>query len=283
MAKLPPYTIVGNNTGEWAPPKKLSVSEVQAMGLGGEGGGIAPGDKGHITVGAGGGWTINGLVVTDAMVVAANKDGTAATPSMRTLGTGAAQACAGNDSRLSDARTPTSHGHAIVNVTGLQAALDGKSATDHTHPGGGGDSVVVLAADVTNNNGVANTIASVTGLAFPVVSGETYWFEFVIPYTAAATTTGSRWSITGPTNSMLAYRSEYTLTATTVTTNCCSAYDFPAASNLSSLTVGNVATIWGHIRVTANGSVTARFASEVLSSAIVAKAGALVRYRKVLP
>jgi hypothetical protein len=37
------------------------------------------------------------------------KDGTSGTPSLRTLGTGAQQAAAGNDARLSDARTPTSH------------------------------------------------------------------------------------------------------------------------------------------------------------------------------
>jgi hypothetical protein len=36
-------------------------------------------------------------------------DAAAATGSLRTLGTGAAQAAAGNDSRLSDARTPTAH------------------------------------------------------------------------------------------------------------------------------------------------------------------------------
>jgi len=47
------------------------------------------------------------LSVTDAQVAAANKDGASGTPSMRTLGTGAAQATAGNDPRLSDARTPT--------------------------------------------------------------------------------------------------------------------------------------------------------------------------------
>jgi len=50
--------------------------------------------------------TIAALTVTDAQVAAANKDGAAATPSMRTLGTGAAQAAAGNDSRLSDSRAP---------------------------------------------------------------------------------------------------------------------------------------------------------------------------------
>jgi len=47
--------------------------------------------------------------IVDADVAAANKDGTAATPSLRTLGTGAQQAAAGNDSRLSDARAPTAH------------------------------------------------------------------------------------------------------------------------------------------------------------------------------
>jgi hypothetical protein len=45
--------------------------------------------------------------VTDAKVAAANKDGAANVFSMRTLGTGSLQAAAGNDSRLSDARTPT--------------------------------------------------------------------------------------------------------------------------------------------------------------------------------
>jgi hypothetical protein len=45
--------------------------------------------------------------LTDADVATANKDGTASTPSLRTLGTGAQQAVAGNDARLSDARTPT--------------------------------------------------------------------------------------------------------------------------------------------------------------------------------
>jgi hypothetical protein len=45
--------------------------------------------------------------LTDADIAAANKDGTAGTPSLRTLGTGAQQAAAGNDARLSDGRTPT--------------------------------------------------------------------------------------------------------------------------------------------------------------------------------
>lgn len=138
---------------------------------------------------------------------------------------------------------------------------------------------VVLGSDVTNNNASANTIADVTGLSFSVTAGETYWFRFVIAYTAAATTTGSRWSINGPGSpTLLNYTSHYTLTATSETNNHATAYDIPAASNASSLTAGNVAIIEGIIRPSANGTVIARFASEVSSSAIVAKAGSLLTW-----
>lgn len=139
--------------------------------------------------------------------------------------------------------------------------------------------LVVLASDVMNNNGVANTIADVTGLSFPVVSGQTYWFLFTIAYTAAATTTGSRWTVNGPAApTALAYVSDYTLTVTSQTVNYATAYDIPAAANASSLTAGNVARIEGIITPSASGTVIARFASEVLSSAIVAKAGSLLQW-----
>ncbi|MBY0263617.1 MAG: hypothetical protein K2Q20_14825 [Phycisphaerales bacterium] len=41
--------------------------------------------------------------------------------------------CVGNDSRLSNARTPTSHTHATSEITGLDTALAGKAASSHTH------------------------------------------------------------------------------------------------------------------------------------------------------
>ena len=142
---------------------------------------------------------------------------------------------------------------------------------------------VVLAEDVINNNATLNTMQDVTGLSFPVTADETYWFEFTIPYTSAATGTGSRWSINGPASpTMLNYRSEYTLTATTTTVNSATAYDTPASFNASSLTAGNVATIWGFIKPSGNGSVVARFASETANTAITAKAGATLRWMRVL-
>lgn len=59
--------------------------------------------------------TIKLLAVTDAKVAAANKDGASGTASMRTLGTGSAQAAAGNDARFPTAwaaYTPT-----LTNIT----------------------------------------------------------------------------------------------------------------------------------------------------------------------
>lgn len=142
---------------------------------------------------------------------------------------------------------------------------------------------VVLSGDVVNNNATLNTMQDVTGLAFPVTAGETYWFEFTIPYTSASTSTGSRWSINGPASpTMLNYRSEYTLTATTTTVNSATAYDTPASFNASSLAAGNVATIWGFIKPSGDGSVIARFASETANTAITAKAGATLRWMRVL-
>jgi hypothetical protein len=146
-----------------------------------------------------------------------------------------------------------------------------------------GLSIVTLASDVTNNNGTANTIADVTGLSFSVLNGKTYLFEFDIIYTAAATTTGSRWSINGPTTTHLNYESAYSLTTTTATTNAMlQAYDSPAGANATSAATGNNwAWIRGVIRPSADGTVIARFASEISSSAIVAKAGSFVRYQQV--
>ena len=154
-----------------------------------------------------------------------------------------------------------------------------------------GLSAAVLASDVTNNNPVADTIETVTGLEFPVVSGNTYYFKFIIWYTAGGTTTGSRWSIDGPTNSLLGYRQSWALgvartSGTDVfTDNSGTTYDSPSAANASSATKipgeANIAIIEGLITVTADGTVNASFASEVANSAIVAKAGSVVYYQQV--
>jgi hypothetical protein len=145
--------------------------------------------------------------------------------------------------------------------------------------------VVTITSDVTNANATANTLANVTGLEFSITSGKLYEFEFVCIYTAAATTTGSRWCVSASAGAAtnLCMTSEYSLSTTTTTRNALvQAFDSPAASNASSASTGNnLAVMKGVIRATADATFRARFASEVASSAIVCKAGSFVRYRQV--
>ena len=143
-----------------------------------------------------------------------------------------------------------------------------------------GLNVVVLGSDVTNNNGVANTIADVTGLSFAVTSGTLYWFRATATYTSAATTTGSRWSVNGPASpTYLAYTGEWSLGATTKTLSNAVAYDNPTTSNATSAkTAGNVAVVEGYIRPSSDGTLVVRFASEVAGSAIVAKTGSILQW-----
>jgi len=66
-------------------------------------------------------------------------DADAGTGSLRTLGTGATQACAGNDSRLTDARDPKAH--------------------RTTHEAGGSDPVTPIAHHTSHETGGSDLIA----------------------------------------------------------------------------------------------------------------------------
>ena len=147
---------------------------------------VHPDHTGDVTSVADGAQTIAALAVTDAKVATANKDGASGTPSMRTLGTGAAQACAGDDARLSDARTPTAHATSHVTggtdvianavaagnaglMTGAdKTKLDGiaTGANLYVHPNHSGDVTSVadgaqtIAADAVTNAKLANMAAN---------------------------------------------------------------------------------------------------------------------------
>jgi hypothetical protein len=63
-------------------------------------------------------------------------------------GTTSSTVCIGNDSRLSDPRTPAAHTHAIADVTGLQTALDGKQAIGSYVTTSGGITAIAVVASM---------------------------------------------------------------------------------------------------------------------------------------
>jgi len=196
------------------------------------------------------GWP-SGITAAGLAVVSA-----ADAPAQRTaLGLGSA--AVESDAAYADA----SHTHALTDITS-------------------GVRLVALSADRTNDNATPNTIADVAGLSFAVVSGSTYWFRAAIPFTAAAGTTGSRWSMNGPATTLLRYRVVVPTSATAEAVTHAAAYDEPAACTSDSPTSGLV-VIEGIVLPSASGTLAVRFASEVGGSAIVAKAGATLHWQQV--
>jgi len=185
-------------------------------------------------------------------------------------------------STLSDTVTVAKGG---TGLTALGTALQvlrtnaAANAAEWATPAGGANyrTLVTLGGDVTDSAG-ASTYVDCTGLSFAVTSGTRYHFYAQIWYTSAANTTGSKWAINGPAATNMAYKSTYTLAATTVTTNFAAAYDIPTTANATSLTTTNTAILEGTILPSANGTVIVRFATEVDTSAVVCKAGSTLEW-----
>ena len=114
------------------------------------------------------------------------------------FGTAASTFCQGNDSRLSDARTPTAHSHTTAGVTGLDTALSGKQDTlvsginIKTVGGqsllGSGDVPIAAGAAVTLTGNLSPYVTQSTTLAITNYDSATAY---------SVTTTGGTVSITG--------------------------------------------------------------------------------------
>ena len=152
----------------------------------------------------------SGAAVTHVLTAGALggvSDPAAGTPGLRTLGTGSTQAAAGNDSRLSDARTPTAHASthgsgqsdaitiAESQVTNLTSDLAAKMASTQTLNGIA--TANATTADVAMNShkitGLANGSASSDAAAFGQIptAGSVGAFPKIVRRTANSTAVNS--------------------------------------------------------------------------------------------
>jgi len=166
-------------------------------------------------------------------------------------------------------------------TTGQVPTWNGSSWAPATPSSNSGDIYLVLASDTANST---TSFADVTGLTFAVTSGETYVFEAWVVYETAATTTGSKWAVNGPASpTILSYSVETPTTGTTSRLDFASTYDGTSASSQTAGIGQCLAKIEGVVKVSASGTFALRFGSEVGSSAVTAKAGSSMRYRKIAP
>jgi hypothetical protein len=139
--------------------------------------------------------------------------------------------------------------------------------------------LVTLNSDVSS--AASLNFQDVTGLSFPVTTGTTYRFKATIIYTAvSAANGGSRWAVNGPASpTLLAYNSAWALTATTGSFTNAAAYDTGTVSASAATITGNIATVEGIIKPSADGTVIVRFAGErATANDIVVKAGSTLEW-----
>lgn len=158
----------------------------------------------------------------------------------------------------------------------------------HTHAGGGASPVTVQKATVDQAISTV-TLANATDLSFTVTAGQDREFEYVLPITSAALTTGFQVGFTFPLLNAAGYFLavvEYQSSATAWTVQ---------TLNVTATNVGSVAgalvtaayvvaptplmaRIKGIVANPTAGTVALQFRSEVAGSAITVKRGATLKY-----
>src|SRR4029453_7825489 len=126
-----------------------------------------------------------------------------------------------------------------------------------------------VTANVTTS---ATTFADITGLSFALSANSDYYFRFVLHHSSAASTTGIRFAVNGPTSpTALRVGGVIPLSATGANYGSQTAYDTAIFATTTGATVQVMSIIEGVIRVagTATPNLAARVAAEVAATVTV--------------
>jgi hypothetical protein len=133
--------------------------------------------------------------------------------------------------------------------------------------------------DLANADAVANTLADIPGLSFPVVTGTRYGWRARIRYGSAASTTGARFAANGPTASLIEVAVTQTISTAAAMQSAVAAWNVGILTATAVVNATNLAYVEGECVPTANGTVQIRFASEISASAItVIEAGSWLEW-----
>lgn len=135
---------------------------------------------------------------------------------------------------------------------------------------------VKLEADISPA-ATAIAAADITGLSFPVTANTHYTYRFLILFQTTATTTGIRLGVTHPAATLTAYTANIPAAADGAagmysgwgTTSG----DLVVGTGAQAINTTYLATIEGVLLPSANGTLQARYATEVANSAVTVKRG----------
>lgn len=176
---------VGSASGSGATPTSRLINTTAPLA----GGGNLTADR-TLSITAGG--------IDATLIATALKSPAAGVEGLRTLGTSATAATAGNDSRLTDARTPTVHAstHATAGSDPVSASSIGAATTGHTHlaPPGGPQTLTdaaTIATDASLGTHFRVTLGGNRTLANPTnpTDGQKVMWELIQDATGSRTIT----------------------------------------------------------------------------------------------
>lgn len=126
----------------------------------------------------------------------------------------------------------------------------------------------------------ATALANVTGMTFAVTNTKKYEFWATVKYSAAATATGSAWSMDCPTGT-IQMQVESGLTNNTTFTHWQNAENTLLASATSAYTTGNIAFVRGIYECTASGTCQLRGATETAASNVTVQGVSNINWREI--